>query len=326
MKAIVWTAYGAPDVLQLQEVETPAPKEHQVRIKIHATTVTAGDCEVRSLKMPFGLGIPMRIYLGLRRPKQGMILGQELAGEVDAVGAGVTRFRVGDPVFAGTGFEMGAYAEYVCMDEAPEDGALALKPANASYEEAAVVPTGGLEALYFLGKAQVQPGERVLVNGAGGSIGTFGVQLAKSYGAHVTAVDSGPKLEMLRAIGADETIDYTREDFARRGASYDVIFDVVGASRFGASLRCLTPGGRYVIANPKARHLLGRIGKPKQNKQVIMGSASRTTAELVRLRDLIEAGVLQSVIDRRYPLAETAEAHRYVETGQKAGNVVITVP
>jgi NADPH:quinone reductase-like Zn-dependent oxidoreductase len=223
MKAIVWTAYGPPDVLQLQEVETPTPKETQVRIKIHATTVTAGDCEMRRLKLPFGLGLPVRFYAGLRRPKRLTILGQELAGEVESVGAGVTRFRVGDPVFAGTGFEMGAYAEYVCMDEDPKDGALALKPANMSYEEAAAVPTGGLEALHFLGKAEIRSGERVLINGAGGSIGTFGVQLAKSYGAHVTAVDAGIKLEMLRAIGADETSDYTRGAFTGRGESYDVI-------------------------------------------------------------------------------------------------------
>jgi NADPH:quinone reductase-like Zn-dependent oxidoreductase len=221
---------------------------------------------------------------------------------------------------------MGAYAEYVCMDEDPEDGALALKPVTISYEEAAAVPTGGLEALYFLGKAEVQPGERVLIVGAGGSIGTYGVQLAKNDGALVTAVDSGPKLEMLRSIGADAVVDYTREDFAERGESYDVIFDVVGASRFAASMRCLTPGGRYVIANPKALHLLSRLRKPDEDKQVILGSASRTTAELVRLKSLIEAGALKAVIDRRYPLAETAEAHRYVETGQKAGNVVITVP
>lgn len=325
MKAIVWTAYGPPDVLRLQEVETPIPQDNQVRIKIHATTVTAGDCEVRSLKMPFGLGIPMRAYVGLRKPKQLTILGQELAGEVESVGKDVTRFKPGDQVFAGTGFEMGAYAEYVCMDENPEGGALALKPANVSYEEAAAVPTGGLEAIYFLGKAEVQPGERVLVNGAGGSIGTVAVQLAKHHGAIVTAVDSGPKLEMLRAIGADAVLDYTREDFTKRGESYDVIFDVVGKSAPRRSIRALAPNGRYVVANPGLAHLARKLGKRAHGKELILGTATRTTQELVRLRTLIEAGKLRSVIDRCYPLEQVAEAHRYVETGQKQGNVVITV-
>jgi NADPH:quinone reductase-like Zn-dependent oxidoreductase len=325
MKAIVWTAYGPPDVLRLQEVETPTPQENQVRIKIHATTVTAGDCEMRSLKLPFGLGLPLRFYAGLRRPKRLTILGQELAGEVESVGAGVTRFKAGDPVFAGTGFEMGAYAEYVCMDQEPKDGALALKPANMSYEEAAAVPTGGLEAIYFLGKAEVQPGERVLVNGAGGSIGTVGVQLAKSYGAHVTAVDSGAKLEMLRAIGADVVIDYAQQDFSRSGECYDVILDVVGKSSPRRCLRALAPNGRYVVANPKLAHLVRKLGKTADGKTLILGSAPRTTQELDRLRTLIEAGKLRSVIDRRFPLEQVAEAHRYVETGQKQGNVVITV-
>ena len=321
MRAVVWTAYGPPEVLQLQEVETPAPRDNQVRIKIHATTVTMGDCEARSLRFPLGLGLPMRLYVGLCRPKRLMILGQELAGEVESVGRAATRFKPGDPVFAATSFQMGAYAEYICLPADSADVALALKPANVSYEEAAAVPVGGLEALHFLGQANVQRGETVLINGAGGSIGTFAVQLAKSYGAEVTAVDSAAKLEMLRSIGADHVIDYAQEDFTRRGERYDVIFDVIGKSAFGASMRALEENGRYLLSNPGLSHLVRGAG----NKRVIAGSSSRSTRQLVRLRELIEAGKLRTVIDRRYPLEEIAEAHRYVESGRKQGNVVITV-
>jgi NADPH:quinone reductase-like Zn-dependent oxidoreductase len=268
----------------------------------------------------------MRTYVGLRRPTRLTILGQELAGEIESVGKQVTRFKPGDQVFAGTGFEMGAYAEYICMAQDPEDGALALKPANMTYEQAAAVPGGGLEALHFLGQAEVQSGEKVLINGAGGSIGTMAVQLAKHYGAHVTAVDAAAKLDMLRSIGADIVIDYAREDFTRRGESYDVIFDVVGSSSPAASLGSLAQGGRYVVANPGLAHMLRGLGRSKADgKRVILGTASRTTQELVTLKELVEAGKLTSVIDRTYPLEQTAEAHKYVETGRKQGSVVVTV-
>ena len=240
MKAIVWTEYGPPDVLQLQEVEKPTPKDNEVRIRIYATTVTSGDCEQRSLKLPILYRLPMRAAVGLRRPERITILGMELAGEIESVGSDSKRFRVGDQVFAATGFVgMGACAEYICLPEEPEAGALAIKPANMTYEQAAAIPVGGLEALGFLRQGKLQSGEKVLVNGAGGTIGPFAVQLAKYFGAEVTAVDSTGKLDMLRSIGADQVIDYTRTDFTTTGETYDFILDVVGKNSFSNSMTLL---------------------------------------------------------------------------------------
>ncbi len=328
MKAIVWTEYGPPDVLQLREVEKPAPKKDEVLIRIYATTVYAGDCELRSLKFPLLMSLPMRIYVGLRKPRRITILGQELAGEIEAVGKDVRFLKEGDQVFAHTGFGMGAYAEYICRPEESEGikGVLAIKPANMAYEEAATVPTGGLEALHYLRKGNIQSGQKVLINGAGGSIGTFAVQLAKYYGGEVTGVDSTGKLDMLRSIGADEIIDYTQEDFTKSGQTYDVIFDVVGKSSFSRSIRSLKQNGRYLLANPGLSHMVrgGWISK-RSSKKVIFGAASRRTEDLIFLKELIEAGKIESVIDRRYPLEQTAEAHRYVDKGHKKGNVVIIV-
>lgn len=326
MKAIVWTAYGPPEVLELRDVEKPAPADNQVLIKIHATTVTAGDCETRRLALPLWIRLPMRFYVGFDKPKRMTILGQELAGEIEAVGKDVTRFKPGDQVFAATGPGLGGYAEYICLPEVPEDGALATKPANMSFEEAAAVPFGGLEALHFLKKANIQPGESILINGAGGTIGTFAVQLARYYGAEVTAVDSAGKFDMLRAIGADHVIDYTREDFARSGRTYDVIMDVIGKSSFSGSMRSLAPNGRYLLVNPRVSHMFrGLWSSMTSNKRVIAGAASRTAQDLEFLKQLIEAGRLKTVIDRCYPLEQTAEAHRRAEAGGKKGNLVITV-
>jgi NADPH:quinone reductase-like Zn-dependent oxidoreductase len=243
MKAIVLTKFGPPDVLQLQEVAKPTPKDKEVLIRIYATTVTAGDCELRRLKAPLALRLPIRIFVGLIRPRP-IILGQELAGEIEAVGKEVTRFRRGDQVFGWSGLRLGAYAEYTCL---PEDGVLAIKPSTMTYEEAAALPVGGLDAVYFMRKGNIQPGQKVLINGAGGSIGTFAIQLAKYFGADVTAVDSTGKLDMLRSIGADHVIDYTQEDFTKNGETYDVIFDVVGKSSFSRSVRLLTHNGRYLL-------------------------------------------------------------------------------
>ncbi len=325
MKAIVWTKFGPPEVLQLQEVAKPAPRDHEVLIRIYATTVTAGECEMRGLKIPLALRLPLRIYAGLIRPKP-IILGQELAGEIEAVGKEVTRFKQGDQVFAWTGLGLGAYAEYACL---PEKGVLAIKPSTMTYEEAATLPIGGLEAAFFLRKGTIQSGQKVLILGAGGSIGTFAVQLAKAFGADVTGVDSAGKLDMLRSIGADQVIDYAREDFTRSGETYDVIFDVVGKSSFARSLRSLTLNGRYLLGNPKlSQRMRGRWISRRSSKKVIPW-ASRTASEYAEdsifLTELIEAGKIRSVIDRCYPLEQTAEAHRYVETGHKKGNVVITV-
>jgi NADPH:quinone reductase-like Zn-dependent oxidoreductase len=326
MKAIIWTKYGPPDGLQLQEVEKPVPKDNEVLIRIHASTATAGDCEARRLDFPLGLGLGVRLYVGLLRPERVKILGQELAGEIESVGKDVRRFKEGDKVFAATGFGFGAYAEYKCLPERPEMGVLAIMPANMTYEEAAAVPVGGLEALHFLRKGNLQSGQKLLINGAGGSIGTIAIQLAKYYGAEVTAVDSTKKLDMLRSIGADQVVDYTQEDFTKHGEAYDAIFDVVGKSPYSRSIRSLNESGFYLLANPKLSHRLrGRLTSMASSKTVVSGAASHKTADLVFLRELIEAGKLKTVIDRTFPLEQTAEAHRYVERGGKLGNVVITV-
>ncbi len=327
MKAIIWTKYGPPDVLQFGEVEKPAPKDNEVLIRIHATTVTAGDCEMRNLNIPLFLSIPMRLFVGLRKPVRVTILGQELAGEIESVGKDVKLFKEGDQVFGTTGFSLGAYAEYICLPEESEDRALALKPTNMSYEEATAVPTGGLEALHFLRKANIQNGQQVLINGSGGSIGTFGVQLAKYYGAEVTAVDSAGKLDMLRSLGADHVIDYTQEDFTKSGQTYDVILDVVGKSPYSGSVNSLKEHGFFLIANPRLSSMFrGRWTSMRSNKTVFLGASSQKTKDLEFLKELIEAGEIKPVIDRSFPLEQMAEAHRYVEGGGKKGNLVITVP
>lgn len=325
MKAAVWTAYGPPSVLQMREVETPIPKDNQVRIRIRATTVTAGDCEMRTLKLPLGLGLPMRFYVGLRKPVRLTILGQELAGDVEAVGAAVTRFRAGDRVMAFAGFRLGGYAEYICLPEQSDDSLMGPMPADASYEQAAALPFGALEALHFLKKAQIRRGDEVLINGAGGSIGTFGVQLAKHFGASVTAVDSAPKLEMLRSLGADQVIDYTREAYWESGQRYDVIFDVIGTGPYAQSIRALKPNGRFVLANPRLSNLLRRLRRPGRGVRVVAGSAARPAEDLAFIAELMDAGQLKTVIDRTYPLEQIADAHEYVETGAKQGNLVVTV-
>jgi NADPH:quinone reductase-like Zn-dependent oxidoreductase len=328
MKAIVWTKYGPPDVLELREAEKPAPKEDEVLIRIYATTVTAGDCELRSLKFPIYLSLPMRIWIGFLKPKGTTIPGTELAGEIEAVGQDVKRFKEGDQVFGSAGMGFGANAEYICLPEKPGEmeGGVAIKPANMTYEEAASVPFGGRDALHFLRKGDIQSGQRILINGAGGSIGTFAVQLAKYFGAEVTAVDSTAKLEMLRSIGADQVIDYTQEDFTKSGQTYDVIFDVVGTISFSRSERSIKQNGTYLLANPMGSQMVrGPWTRMTSSKKVIMQTASPTIEDLITLRELIEAGKIKSVIDRSYPLEQIVEAHRYVEKGGKKGNVVITV-
>jgi NADPH:quinone reductase-like Zn-dependent oxidoreductase len=257
MKAVIWTKYGPPEVLQLGEVEKPVPKHNEVLIKIRATTVTAGDCELRSLAFPIWLSLIMRLIFGLRKPRK-KILGFYLAGEIEAVGKDVRRFKKGDPVFGANGTDAGAYAESICL---PEKGVLAIKPANMTFEEAACVPIGGLEALHFLRKGNVRSGQTVLIIGAGGSIGTFAIQLAKFFGAEVTAVDGTAKLDMLRSIGADRVIDYAQEDVPGSGQAYDVIFDVVGKSSYSRGLRSLEHNGRFLLANPGQKESHNGSGK-----------------------------------------------------------------
>ncbi|MCZ6715535.1 MAG: NAD(P)-dependent alcohol dehydrogenase [Gammaproteobacteria bacterium] len=322
MKAIIWTKYGSPDVLELKEVEKPTPRDNEVLIKIIAATVFTGDCEMRGFDFPISFWLPLRLLFGLRKPRI-KILGQELAGEIEAVGTEVTQFQKGDEVFAPTDRRFGAYAEYICL---PSTHPMAIKPANMSYEEAATIPIGGLNALHFLRKGNIQSGEKVLIYGAAGGIGTFAVQIAKMFGAEVSAVDSTRKLDMLRSIGADHVIDYTQEDFTKNGETYDVIVDVVGKSSFSRSLRSLKQDGRYILGNPRLTGMIkGLWTSITSSKKVIIALAGYRTDDLVFLKELVEAGKIKSVIDRRYPLEQVAVAHRYVETGQKKGNVVITL-
>ena len=328
MKAIVWTKYGPPDGLQFKEVEKPAPKDNQILVKIHATTITAGDCEMRRLELPLGLSLPVRIYAGFFRPKRIPILGQELAGEVVEIGINVKSYKVGDQIFGTTGFGFGAYAEYICLPEEPDDvqGTLAPKPTNLTYEEAAAVPTAGFEALHFLRKANIQPGKKVLIVGAGGSIGTFAIQLARHFGAEVTGVDSTDKMDMLRSIGADHVIDYTKEDYTRSGETYDLIIDVVGRRGVSRRLNLLKPGGHYFLAYAGISHILFSIWTSiTTNKNFKIEASSQKREDLIFLKELLEAGKLKSIIDRSFPLNQVPGAHKYVESGQKKGNVVISV-
>ncbi|HLA69222.1 MAG TPA: NAD(P)-dependent alcohol dehydrogenase [Bacteroidota bacterium] len=322
MKAILYQRYGPPDVLELKEVEKPAPKENEVLIKIHATTVTSGDWRARSLEVPAGFKFLSRLFFGLRKPKR-QILGTELAGKIEEIGKSVRGFEVGDRVFAYPGASMGCYAEYKCM---PEDGPLARIPPNLSYDEAAALSFGGATALDFFRRGKLQSGERVLINGASGGVGTAAVQLAKHFGAEVTAVCSGANAELVRSLGAAHAIDYTKEDFTKNGKTYDVIVDTVGTAPFSRSRNSLKEGGRLLL-------VLGNLSDLLQvpwismtsNKKVIAGPASERPDDLRLLAELAQAGKFRAVIDRRYRLEQIVEAHRYIDTGRKRGNVVITL-
>jgi NADPH:quinone reductase-like Zn-dependent oxidoreductase len=326
MKAMIWTQYGSPDVLQLQEVEKPEPRDNEVLIKIYGASVTAGDCEIRSLDLPFLFRIPIRIYAGIKKPNRIKILGQELSGKIESVGKDVKLFKVGDEIFASTGFNMGAYGEYICLPEKTEESAMAIKPVNMTYEEAAVIPVGGFEALHFLRQAHIKEGQKILINGAGGSIGTIAIQLASSYGAEVTAVDSTEKLEMMKSIGAHRVIDYTKDDFTKAGETYDVIFDIVGKSSFFSSLKILNKKGFYLIGNASLSLMLRKLWLTFiSSKKIIVGTSSHKVEDLLEIKNLIETNKIKAVIDRNYALDDVAQAHLYVETGKKKGSVVIAV-
>jgi NADPH:quinone reductase-like Zn-dependent oxidoreductase len=311
MKAIICTKYGSPEVLQLKEVEKPAPRDNEVSIKIFATAVTASDCIVRGFKLPFWhpLGLMMGLVLGFKKPRE-PILGQVLAGEIESKGRDVTLFKTGDQVFGSTitanKIRFGAYAEYICL---PENNLITLKPSNVTYEEAVAVTYGGVLASYFLKKGNIQSGQKILVYGASGAVGTSAVQIAKCFGAEVTGVCSTANLELVKSLGADKVIDYTKEDFTIKEELYDFIFDAVGkgkSSNFKVQCKkALTPNGNYISVDD---------GTPKFYSK-----------DLILLNELLEAGKIKPVIDRRYPLEQIVEAHKYVDSGHKKGNVVITV-
>ncbi|MGE7884976.1 NAD(P)-dependent alcohol dehydrogenase [Bacillus sp. NPDC094077] len=301
MKAIICTKYGPPNVLKLQDVKKPDPKKNEVLVKIHATSVTTGDCRMRSFTSPLLFWIPMRIVLGFRKPRN-PILGVELAGEVENIGSDVTQFKKGDSVFALTGLHAGAYAEYTCVHES---GLITLKPNNLTYEEAATIPFGGTSALHFLRKGHIRKGQKVLIYGASGSVGTAAVQLAKHFGATVTAVCSNSNFDLVKSLGADNAIDYTKEDFTERGERYDIIFDAVGKYNKSLCTSALMPNGKYVSVNGT----MAKVSKDDMNL----------------LKQLAETEKLKPIIDRTYRLEEVAEAHTYVEMGHKKGNVSITL-
>jgi NADPH:quinone reductase-like Zn-dependent oxidoreductase len=324
MKAIVYTEYGPPDVLQLKEVEKPIPKENEVLIKVYAATVTTGDVNMRGFTfVPKGFGPLPRLAFGIRKPKKN-ILGTEVAGEIEAVGKDVKLFKEGDQVFGIDSSVLGAYAEYVCR---PEDGPLVMKPVTMSYEEGAAISGGAPTALYFLrDKANIQSGQKILINGASGGVGTCAVQLAKHYGAEVTGVCSTTNLELVKSLGADKVIDYTKEDFTQNGETYDIIYDTVGKSSFSNCKSSLKQNGIY-LDGPGGPGGFVRMGWTSivGSKKVFAGTPPERKEELDFLKELSEAGKIKLVIDRRYPLEQTAEAHRYVDKGHKKGNVVITV-
>jgi NADPH:quinone reductase-like Zn-dependent oxidoreductase len=329
MKAIVYEKYGPPEVLQLKEIEKPSPKEDEVLIRILATAVNFGDLLARNSKavtprtfhMPLPLLFFTKLYFGFSKPKI-TILGSEFSGEVEAAGKAVTKYKPGDQVFGYLGQSMGAYAEYLCM---PEDGVLALKPANMSYEEAAVAPYGAIMALNLLRKMDLQPGQKVLVNGASGSIGSAAVQIARHYGAEVTGVCGTPRLEFVRSLGADKVVDYNTQDFTQNGERYDLIFDVLGKSSFARCRSSLKPNGRLLYASFKMKQLVQMLWTYMTgNQRVVCAMAPGSLEDLNSVKELIEAGKIKSLIDGQFPSEQAAEAHRYVESGHKKGSVVIT--
>lgn len=301
MKAIICTQYGPPNVLQLQNIEKPIPKKNEVLVKIHATSVSTGDCRIRRFNSPLLFWIPMRLILGLRKPRN-PILGVELAGEIEDIGTDVTQFKKEDQIFALTELNLGGYAEYTCVHES---GLITLKPTNVTYEEAAVIPFGGTSALHFLRKGRIKKGQQVLIYGASGSVGTAAIQLAKYFGAIVIAVCSNSNFELVQSLGADKVIDYTKEDFTKRREHYDIIFDAVGKHKKSLCKQVLAPNGKYVSVNG----MMAKVSKE----------------DMILLKKLTETEHLKPVIDRTYRLEEIAEAHMYVEKGHKKGNVSITL-
>lgn len=331
MKAIVFTEYGSPDVLKIKEVAKPTPKDNEILVNVNAASVNFGDLMARNFgnitlsefNMPAPLYLPSRMAFGWNKPKVN-ILGSELAGEVEAVGKDVKKFKVGDQIFAYAGMGMGANAEYVCI---PESGSVALKPANLTYEEAATLPYGAVMAVSLLAKANIQRGQKVLINGASGGIGSMAVQLAKYYGAEVTGVCGTPRLEFVKSLGADKVIDYTKQDFTQNGETYDLIFEILGRSSFSRVRRSLKPDGIYLLSSFKMKALLDMLltTLTGSKQKVICAFANETPDSLIFVKKLVEEGKIKAIVDKSFPMEQAAEAHRYVESVYKKGNVVITM-
>lgn len=323
MKAVVWTAYGPPDVLQLRDVARPVPRDHELLVAVRATTVTAGEVEMRRFRFWSILTVPLRLYFGIFRPRGERIPGQEFAGDVVAVGNAVTRFEVGDRVCAHAGFGFGGYAEYATVGE---NGIVASIPEGVSFEDAATLPTAGLYGNYFVTRAAPRRGQSVLVNGGGGSIGSYAIQLARRAGAEVTAVDRTDKLEFMTSLGAAHVIDYTEKDFTKNRDAYDLILDVVDKNNFHRAAPSLKPGGLYLHSNLSLFRLIqGKFSRHRRHRRSRFVSEGESRQALTTLLGMVANGELEVAIDRRYPLEETAAAHEYAETGQKRGHIVIHV-
>ncbi len=317
MKAAVYTQYGPPEVLRVKQVERPLPQKNEILLRIRATSVNSGDWRLRKAD-PYAV----RLFFGLLKPKKN-ILGSVFSGEVESIGEEVKQFKVGDIVFGHTDMSFGSYAEYLSL---PEDASIALKPSNISHNEAAVIPFGGVAALHFLKKAKIQPGQKVLVVGASGSVGSAAVQLAKSFGADVTGVCSTANIALVKSIGANKVIDYTKEDFAGNGETYDVIFDAVNAISVSRSMKSLNKNGIMILSAAGMSEMLqGLWISMTTNKRVLTGVISHKAADIIFLKELIEAGKFKPVIDRTYPLEQIAEAHAYAEKGHKKGNIAINI-
>jgi NADPH:quinone reductase-like Zn-dependent oxidoreductase len=322
MRVMVCTKYGSPDVLQLQERTKPIPKDNEVLIRTYATTVTLYDCWSRSGTAPPGFKLLMRLATGIRKPKQ-PIFGTELTGKIESVGSAVTKFKEDDRIWAYFGMNQGAYVEYICV---PEDGVLAQAPTNMTLEEAAAVQQGALTALYFLRAGNIKKEEKILIIGASGGVGSFAVQLSKYFGVEVTGVASTSKLDFVKSLGADEVIDYTKEDYTKSNEKYDIILDTIGKTNIGKTKKLLKKDGRYLFTTfglPKLFRILWL--QLINRKKAFYGTLVETTEDLYFLKELIENGNLKAVIDKRFPFEQTAEAHRYVESGLKKGQVVLTL-
>ncbi len=323
MRAITYSRYGPPDVLQLSEVRKPVPKDDEVLVRVRAAEATKSDCEMRSFRYSVKwFWLPLRIALGVRKPRR-QILGGYFSGEIESLGRDVTALSVGDPVFGAAGLRFGAYGEYVAL---PARYTIVAKPDNMSFAEAAAVPLGGLNALHFMRRANIRAGEHVLINGAGGSIGAHAVQIAKSMGAEVTAVDSTPKEGLVRRMGADHFVDYPKQDFAGSGQTYDVVFDMVPGSSYTACLQALSPNGRYLSGNPRLSVMLRSLLTTWfTSKTATFAFAGETREELLALKEMIEGGKIGSIVDRVFPMEQVADAHRLVETEQRLGAIVIAI-